>query len=410
MTTRRTHGSGQARGAAWRGRALALALALGVPAALGAQTADVSVTKTGPSQVDAGGSGTITYIIVTTNNGPATATNVVLSDTLPPTSDFRFVSASRGASRSARRLTWPAVTLASGASVVDTVVITASAAVGTVLPNVAVVSANETDPTPANNVSQVQTLIVDATQIGVSVTPDGTDTVPRLPSNATMYAYAFTVTSTGTVATSFDLLAAVGGTFLTVDSITGTGVTRGAVPDSARLTALGAGVARSVSVWYRVANVAAGSLESLVLRARSVPISTIGDSAWTTVRVVKPALMTVKSVTPAGATVPGAELTYSILVANGGSEQAAGVTVVDSLPAEVEFKIGGATAILPGGVTATVEYSDGSVWGYTPTSSGCGADAGYDRCVRYVRWTLQQPLGAVAPSNSATFEVVARIR
>lgn len=392
-------------------RVLALALALMAPAALGAQTADVSVTKTGPSQVDAGGSGTITYIIVTTNNGPATATNVVLSDTLPPTSDFRFVSATRSASRSARRLTWPAVTLASGASIVDTVVITASAAVGTVLPNVAVVSANETDPTPANNVSQVQTLIVDATQIAVSVTPDGTDTIPRLPSNGTAYAYAFTVANTGTVATSFDLLAGVsGGTFLTVDSITGTGVTRGTLADSARLTALGAGVARSVSVWYRVANVAAGSLESLLLRARSVPIPTIGDSGRTTVRVVKPALMTVKSVTPAGATIPGAELTYSILVANGGSEQAAGVTVVDSLPAEVDFKIGGATALLPGGITATVAYFDGSVWGYTPTSGGCGADAGYDRCVRYVRWTLQQPLGAVAPGNSATFEVVARIR
>jgi len=393
-------------------RGLALVLGLCAPAAIAAQTADVSVSKTGPSQVDAGGSGTITYIIVTTNNGPATATNVVLSDTLPPTSDFRFVSASRSASRSARRLTWPAVTLASGASIVDTVVITASASVGTVLTNVATASANETDPTPGNNLSQVQTLVVDATQIGVTVTPDGTDTVPRLPSNGTAYAYAFTVTNTGTVTTSFDLLASVsGGTFLTVDSITGTGVTRGVRADSARLSSLGAGVTGSVSVWYRVGNVTAGSLESLILHARSVPIPTISDSGRTTVRVVKPALMTVKSVAPAGPSAPGTELTYSMLVANGGSGPAVGVTLVDSLPTQVDFKVGSATAFLPGGVTSAVQYStNGTAWGYTPTSGGCGAGTGYDRCVRYVRWTLQQPLAATVGSNSATFEVVARIR
>jgi uncharacterized repeat protein (TIGR01451 family) len=393
--------------------AMALALFATLPLrSVAAQTADVSVTKTGPSQAQGDGVDTVTYLITTTNTGPSTATNVVVSDTLPSLRDFTFLSASRNPKRTGWRLRWPAVTLASGQSIVDTVVIRVEGAGGTVLTNIAAVTANETDPNAANNVSQVQTLIVDPTVISVTVTPDGTDTVPHLPSNGTAYAYAFAVTNTGTVATDFDLLASVsGGSFLTVDSITGAGVTRGAVPDSARLTGVAVGAVASVSVWYRVAGVTAGSLETIGLQARSVPVSTVGDSGGAYVRVVRPAIMTVKSVVPAGTAAPGTDLTYSVLVANGGSEQAAGVTLVDSLPAQVEFKLGSVNSILPVGITAVVQYStDGSNWTYTPTPLGCGGAAGYDACVRYLRWTLQQPLGATAPSNSATFDYVVRIR
>ena len=142
-----------------------------------------------------------------------------------------------------------------------------------------------------------------------------------------------------------------------------------------------------------------------------MPVPTVGDTGSTFVRVVRPAILTVKSVVPAGVQLPGAELTYSVVVANGGSEQAAGVVIVDSLPADVEFKVGSGTSLLPVGLTVVVEYStDGTGWGYTPSSTACSAPAGFDGCVSHVRWTFQQPLGAVAPNNSATFEFVARIR
>lgn len=150
-----------------------------------------------------------------------------------------------------------------------------------------------------------------------------------------------------------------------------------------------------------MANVAAGSLDSLVLHARSVPLPAISDSGWAYVRVVKSALLTVKSVTPAGTPVPGAELTYSVLVANGGLEQAAGVTVVDSLPVEVEFKVGSANAILPAGVSVVVSYStDGSNWGYArhprgaartrATTAACGTSAGCSSS----RWARPRPTTA----------------
>jgi uncharacterized repeat protein (TIGR01451 family) len=415
MTAIRRHRRGRGTVRAVRGVTCAIGVALGallLPPRLTAQTADLSITKIGPSQVQGGGVGIITYLLVTTNNGPSTATNVIVRDTLPLPSQFTFISASRGASRAARRLTWPATTLTSGQTVVDTVVIQVNAGTGTLLTNTAVVSGSPTDSNTADNLSRVQTLVVDATVIGVAVTPDGADTVPRLPSNGVSYGYALTVTNTGAVATDHDLLVRVAGpSFLTVDSITGTGVTQGGVPDSARLTGLAVGAAASVSVWHRVGGVATGSLDSLTLRARSVPVPSVSDSGWSYVRVVRPAILTAKSVAPAGVSPPGTELTYSVVVTNGGSEQAAGVMVVDSLPAEVEFKVGSAAEVLPGGVTAVVQYSiDAADWSYAPTSTGCSADAGYDRCVRYVRWTLQQPLAAAPPANSATFALVARIR
>jgi hypothetical protein len=53
---------------------------------------------------------------------------------------------------------------------------------------------------------------------------------------------------------------------------------------------------------------------------------------------------------------------------------------------------------------------DGTSWSYMPVSGGCGATAGFDRCVTRIRWTFQQPFSAVAPDNTATLEFVARIR
>lgn len=385
-----------------------------LPRQLAGQTADLHVTKIGPAQAEGNRVGTITYVIITTNNGPSQATNVVVRDTLPRPQDHTFISATRGPSRNGIRLTWPAITLASGASVVDTVVIRVDALAGTVLTNTAVASAAQVDPNLTNNLSRVQTLAVDATVVRVAVTPDGVDTLRQLPRAAPGYSYAFTITNTGSVVSDYDLLATVGGggaSFVTVDSITGATVTRGVRADSARLTGLAAGASASALAWYRVANVAAGSLEFLGLLARSVVVPSVQDSGRVFVQVVKPAIVTVKGVSPAGVQTPGAELTYTMTVANGGSQSAAAVVMVDSLPAEVEFKIGSVSAILPGGMTVVVEYSTNGIdWTYVPISAGCTAPAGFDRCVTRIRWTLQQPLSAVAPGNTATLEFVARIR
>jgi uncharacterized repeat protein (TIGR01451 family)/fimbrial isopeptide formation D2 family protein len=94
-----------------------------------APNADISVAKSQPSPAIVNSGGTITYTITVTNNGPATAMNVVVTDTLP--TGITFQSATGGGTHSAGVVTWNGTTtpalssLANGASQVFTVVVNA---------------------------------------------------------------------------------------------------------------------------------------------------------------------------------------------------------------------------------------------------------------------------------------------
>jgi len=101
-----------------------------------------------------------------------------------------------------------------------------------------------------------------------------------------------------------------------------------------------------------------------------------------------------------------------VTVTNNGSDNATSIVVVDTLAPTVQFKMGSVANTLPPGVSVIVAYSNngGSTWTYVPASGACSAPAGYDRCVNRVRWTFQNPVGATAPNNTATFQLIAQIR
>lgn len=119
-----------------------------------------------------------------------------------------------------------------------------------------------------------------------------------------------------------------------------------------------------------------------------------------------------KSVNLPGTVTPGIDLTYTVTINSVGNADAVDVVVVDSLAAEVDFRLGSVVNNLPAGIGVTVEYSndDGSSWTYTPISLGCGAPAGYDGCVTHIRWSLQDDLPADPPDSTGSVEFVARIR
>ena len=119
-----------------------------------------------------------------------------------------------------------------------------------------------------------------------------------------------------------------------------------------------------------------------------------------------------KSVNPVGVQTPGTELTYTISLSNLGNSDAVSVVVADTLPTQVDFRVGSVASNLPSGIGVTVEYSDdgGATWLYTPASGGCSAPASYDRCVRNIRWTLLDDLSPIPPDNSGTLEFAAIIR
>ena len=257
-----------------------------------------------------------------------------------------------------------------------------------------------------------KTKTVVAKVYGVSVSPHSSS-VSRLPSNGTNYTVAFTVSNTGNGSTSYDLLTSKRpGTALTTISITGTGVTQGGNPDSARMANVVNGTPIVATVTYSVGNVAAGVIDTLVFKARAVGSAATIDTGKLAVTVVRPSIGVVKGVNPSGTLSPGTDLTYTITLTNSGTENAVTVVHVDSLPSQVGFKMGSVSTTLPGGVTGTVAYSNngGLSWAYVPVSAGCSAPAGYDYCVRDIRLSLNNPLSNVGPNNTAQLVFAARVK
>jgi uncharacterized repeat protein (TIGR01451 family) len=245
----------------------------------------------------------------------------------------------------------------------------------------------------------------------VSVTPAST-TASDLPSNGTNYTVAFTVQNTGGGTDNFDLLTVRNpGTTLTTVSMTGSGVTQGALPDSARLTGLGSGASTAVTVTYSVGNVAAGSIDTLKFTARSTGDPTKTALGKLTVTVIRPSMTTSRVRSPTGNQPPGTLITHTITITNTGTTDASTGIISDSVSSNLQFKLGSVVTNLPG-MTAALEYSNdaGVSWAYTPVSAGCSAPAGYDGCVNRIRWRLLSSLSSTPPDNTGNVQFDSRIR
>ena len=154
---------------------------------VGAPSTDLAVTKTGPATVAPGG--TLSYPVTVTNNGPSTATGVVLTDT--PGSGVLGATAT---GCSGTPLTCTIGTLVPGATRQFTVTATAdpSLLAGATLTNAVSVTAATTDPVPANN---------SATASSTATTPSAdlavTKTAPDTITPGVAYDYTVTVTNNG---------------------------------------------------------------------------------------------------------------------------------------------------------------------------------------------------------------------
>jgi uncharacterized repeat protein (TIGR01451 family) len=242
------------------------------------------------------------------------------------------------------------------------------------------------------------------------------ETGSRSSRRATLIALAaasFTLTNTGAVSDSYDLLTTKKpGTAVSVVSITGASITQGPVPDSARRGALASAGAVVVTVSYQIGNVAAGTTDTLLLTARSVGNAAKMATGALAVTVVWPSLAITKAVIPSGTQRPGTNLTYTSTVTNLGTASALSVAIVDSIPNWLQYKVASTSATLPVGVTAAIEYSSdgGLTWTYAPVSGGCSGLTGFDRCVNRIRWRLLAALSNAVPNNQATLQFVSRSR
>jgi len=118
-----------------------------------APTADLAVTKSGPSNVIIGTN--VTYTVTITNNGPSNAANVTLSDPAPP--NTTWVSATQMTGPPFNCVTVPAsinctiATLSAGASATFQFTLNVGANASGSLTNTATASSATADPNPANS-------------------------------------------------------------------------------------------------------------------------------------------------------------------------------------------------------------------------------------------------------------------
>ncbi|GAA4933570.1 calcium-binding protein [Streptomyces coeruleoprunus] len=159
-------------------------------------TANLSVTKTGPSSVSLGTQATYT-VRVTNTSTDTSATNVSLTDTLSGPAVLLSATPTQGScSLTTGRATCSLGTLAPGASATVTVVAEPTAT-GT-LTDTATASAAQSDPVPGNNTATVSTSVNNfrgCTIVGTSGAntingTSGSDVICALGGNDTIYAVA----------------------------------------------------------------------------------------------------------------------------------------------------------------------------------------------------------------------------
>src|SRR5258708_29513908 len=164
-----------------------------------AQTWDLSVAKSGPSQIAAPGI-PITYSISVTNFGPDDATTVTLTDNVPAGAPFTSFAQNSGpaftcttpAVRGAGTITCTIATFVAGADATITLVlVTAAVPHGTFITNIASVS-SPADVTPENDDAPAVTLVG-----GFADLSDFKTGTPRVLDSGGPISYGITLTNSG---------------------------------------------------------------------------------------------------------------------------------------------------------------------------------------------------------------------
>ena len=300
-------------------------------------SADLRILKTGPAAVAAGD--TVVYVLNATNDGPSPATLVTVTDTLPI--GVTFISASRAGTEASGVVTWPALgTLASGSSVVDTVVVLAPAS--GVLTNTAAISGNTADPDLANNQSAFSTTVAGSADLGLL------KAAPATVAAGDTILYLLTISNTGPTAAAGVAVTDSLPAGLTFVSATRGGTHGAGVVTWPALPTLSAGSSQVDSVWalasangtfVNVARVTSGTVDPAPANNRATASTTVTTAA--DVEVLK---------TGPTAAAPGDTLLFTLTTSNLGPHTAGSVIVTDTLPSGMIYLSANRAAVHSGGV------------------------------------------------------------
>jgi len=308
--------------------------------------ADLAVLKAGPTSVAAGEE--IAFTITVTNNGPDAASDATLLDMLPPNTTFVSLVQNTGptavcstpppGSGGTVSCTW--TFLASGASPQFT--LTLETGNTTSVANTATVSSNAADSNTGNNSSTATTTVTPNADLAV------TKTGPSTATAGGTVTYTVTVTNEGpSDATNVSLTDAVpaNATFASRTQTTGPAFTCTDPPvgGTGTITCTIATFAEGASATFQIVmNVSpAAQTGNTVINIATVTSETADadgsdNTATSTATVAVDADLSVTKTGPTSAPA-GANITYTVTVANGGPSDAASVTLTDNTPANTTF-------------------------------------------------------------------------
>ncbi|HEX6834357.1 MAG TPA: DUF11 domain-containing protein [Rudaea sp.] len=309
-----------------------------LPNAAIATSADVAVTASGPSTATAGSN--VSYTFNVRNNGPNTASNVVLSDPAP--AGLTLVSVA--GSCTALPCTFPSLAAGDTRSVTATFTVSSSIDTTTVpapkISNTATVTSGVADSTPINNSSTVTTTIT--ANVDLSVQMSG----PAGSARGASVSYTLTISNAGpSVAHN-----------VSVADATPAGLTFVSTAGDCSMTfpctfaTLAPGATKQITATYSVpldysgpnplvntATVASGDTETAAANNTASVSTNLTDSADVSVS------QTGTAVVQAGGTV-----SYTITVANAGPSTAVNVELDDPTPTGLSNpQVSGACAAFP---------------------------------------------------------------
>lgn len=318
--------------------------------------ADLRVTKIDSLDPAVAG-GTLSYTITVFNDGPSTATNVVLTDVLPAGLSFTSGSASQGTvNHVTGTVTANLGSLASGASATVTINTNVAPTASGTINNTASVTGTEVDDDPTNNSDTESTQVDQSIDLVVTKT-DGLTTVIS-GNNLT---YTMTVTNNGPSTATDVVLADVLPATLTYVTHTVSQGTATIVGQNfnAALGTLAPGASATVTITTTVSGIATGTISNTsTATATQTDTNNANNSATDTTTATPQIDLQITKTDSPDPVIAGNQLTYTIVVTNAGPSTATGVTVTDVLPAGVTFSSGtstvGTVANASGTVTANI--------------------------------------------------------
>ncbi len=296
-------------------------------------SADLSITKTdSPDPVTAGA--TLTYTISVTNNGPSNAATVSVLDPLPNGTTLIDAIGTGWTCSQTATVSCTRAALTTGVAAPNIVIRVTAPAQGGTISNTATVSAVTGDPNNGNNTSTAATDVNASANLAIAVadSPDPVNAAGTLT-------YTINATNAGpSTATTVSMVDTLppGTTFIDVSATTWSCSQTNGVVTCTRAT-LPTGVNDPIVIRVTAPTTGGVITNTAAVTSATPDPNAANNSVNTTTTVTARADLSVTKTDSPDPVATGAQLTYTIDVANAGPSDVASLTMTDTLPANVTF-------------------------------------------------------------------------